>query len=41
MGVGFSLIIWARKDLQQVNVAPQETIASLKEDQEWAKEKIS
>jgi tetrahydromethanopterin S-methyltransferase subunit G len=37
-GVGFGLVQKGRKDLKQTNLVPQQTIETLKEDKEWAKQ---
>jgi hypothetical protein len=38
--VGYFMISRARADLQQTSLVPEQTIESLKEDREWAKEQI-
>jgi xanthine/uracil permease len=37
-GIGYSLIQKGRKALKRIDLAPRETIETLKEDAEWAKE---
>jgi hypothetical protein len=37
-GIGYSLILRGRKALKRVDLTPRETIETLKEDAEWAKE---
>ena len=39
-GVGYALIARARTALQQADLAPRQTVETLKEDREWAKEQI-
>ena len=39
-GVGAGLVARARTALQQANLAPRQTVETLKEDREWAKEQI-
>ena len=39
-GVGYVLVQKGLKALKQVNLAPQQTIETLKEDKEWAKEQV-
>ena len=39
-GVGYALVARARTALQQVELAPRQTVETLKEDREWAKEQI-
>jgi hypothetical protein len=39
-GIGYALVQKGLTALKQVEPAPQQTIASLKEDKEWAKEQV-
>ncbi len=39
-GVGAGLVARARTALQQADLAPRQTVETLKEDREWAKEQI-
>lgn len=38
IAVGGALIMKGKSDLQSMSVAPEQTVESLKEDKEWAKE---
>jgi len=40
-GIGYFLIQKGREDLKRTNLAPQQTIETLKEDAEWAKRQVS
>ncbi len=39
-GIGYALVQKGLKALKQLNLAPQQTIETLKEDKEWAKEQV-
>jgi hypothetical protein len=39
--VGAAMLLNAKKRIQQMDLAPRETVASLKEDKEWTKEKLT
>lgn len=39
-GAGFFMIQRGRENLSQLNPAPEQTIETLKEDREWAKEQL-
>ena len=39
-GIGYVLVQKGLSALKQVNLAPQQTIETLKEDKEWAKEQV-
>ncbi len=39
-GVGYALVARARTALKQADLAPRQTVETLKEDREWAKEQI-
>ncbi len=39
-GIGYALVQKGLKALKQLNLAPQQTIETLKEDTEWAKEQV-
>lgn len=39
-GVGYALVQKGLAALKQLNLAPEQTIATLKEDKEWAKEQV-
>ncbi len=40
-GVGYALVNQARKAIQRADILPRQTIANLREDQEWVREQIS
>lgn len=39
--ISLLVILWGRSDLKKRSLKPEQTIASLKEDKEWAKAQIS
>ena len=39
-GIGYALVARARSALQQAELAPRQTINTIKEDREWAKEQV-
>ncbi len=39
-GVGYALVARARTALKQADLAPRQTVETLKDDREWAKEQI-
>jgi hypothetical protein len=41
IAVGAGLVMKGRADLQRAELAPRQTIETLREDKEWAKEQIS
>jgi hypothetical protein len=41
VAIGGVLVVRARESLKPANLAPRRTVATLKEDQEWAKEQIT
>jgi len=40
VGIGYALVARGRTALQQADLAPRQTVETLKEDREWAKEQI-
>jgi len=40
VGIGFFLVQKGLSDLKRTNLAPQQTIETLKEDTEWAKQQV-
>jgi xanthine/uracil permease len=41
VAIGAILVLRARESLKPANLAPRRTVETLKEDQEWAKERIT
>ena len=41
VAIGAVLVLRARESLKPANLAPRRTVETLKEDQEWAKERIT
>jgi hypothetical protein len=39
--IGAIMLLKARNNIKQMDLAPRETVASLKEDKEWTKEKLT
>ena len=39
-GIGFGLVQKGRSDLKQADLAPRQTIETLKEDKEWAQQQV-
>lgn len=39
--VAAGLVMWGKKELSAAKLGPQQTIATLKEDQQWARQQIS
>src|SRR5579884_233493 len=38
LGLGLALLIYARDNLMQINMVPKQTVQTVKEDVQWAKE---